>query len=115
MLDELISVMKLQGKLPECASVMQELFQHLSESHGPHSTRALKLQVRPFGQLVASSNDVVPDKTGDDVPALQPPRPCRGHPATSAGCIAAISQPRQPRNAGLFIQPGVSTQAAGAA
>jgi hypothetical protein len=48
-LDELISVMKLQGKLPECASVMQELFQHLSESHGPHSTRALKLQVRPFG------------------------------------------------------------------
>lgn len=41
-------VLKLQKKLPESASVMEEILRHLTKCHGPHNTRTLKHQVRSF-------------------------------------------------------------------
>jgi tetratricopeptide (TPR) repeat protein len=45
-LQELISVLKLQGKLDECANVHEELLQHFQKLYGPNSSRTLKHQVR---------------------------------------------------------------------
>ncbi len=42
--DELLAVMKLQGKLRECAALLEDMLQHLLTCFGPHNIRTLKHQ-----------------------------------------------------------------------
>lgn len=42
--DELLAVMKQQGKLHECAALLEDMLQHHLTCHGPHNIRTLKHQ-----------------------------------------------------------------------
>ena len=115
-LQELISVLKLEGKLDECAHVHEELLQHFQKCYGPNSARTLKHQVRSSHSRGMSMQlpQIVTDQAWNHFSALWPPGRRGDHLASNAVYLAAGFRVRRRRDFGLSFQLGVFTESTGA-